>query len=323
MTTYLPAIATIALVYGALGLSLNLQAGRTGVINFGHVAFFGVGAYATALLSINGVSLAASIPAASVLGGLVALPLGWIAARLTSHYLAIVTIGFAETLRVLLQNLEVTGGPSGLAGVVRPFGAIEPDLYAAVWLALAAGLLAVTYLLTRIVARGLLGMNLSAIREDEPAAAMLGRSVAAYKTLVLVWGSVLAAFAGAFYAHWVGFVTAEQFDPRMTFYIWAGIIIGGASHAGAWLGAAAIAGIFEFTRFLSDFGITMFTDTQLASLRWIVIGLMLIVTMRFRPEGFLPMRPRHGLRAGRPAGANRPAAPATAPMAQGVPVGDA
>ncbi|MCQ0018051.1 branched-chain amino acid ABC transporter permease [Actinomadura madurae] len=167
MNTYLPAVATVALLYGALGLSLNLQVGRTGVINFGHVAFFGVGAYATALLSLHGVSLALSIPAAGVLGGLAALPLGWIAARLTSHYLAIVTIAFAETLRVLLQNLEATGGPSGLVGVPRPFGQLDPDVFAAAWLALAAGLLAGTWLLVRVVTRGLLGMGLSAIKEDE------------------------------------------------------------------------------------------------------------------------------------------------------------
>ncbi|WP_021594379.1 branched-chain amino acid ABC transporter permease [Actinomadura welshii] len=314
MNTYLPAVATIALLYGALGLSLNLQVGRTGVINFGHVAFFGVGAYATALLSLHGVSLALSIPAAGVLGGLAALPLGWIAARLTSHYLAIVTIAFAETLRVLLQNLEATGGPSGLVGVPRPFGQLDPDVFAAAWLALAAGLLAGTWLLVRVVTRGLLGMGLSAIKEDEPAAAMLGRSVAAYKTTVLVWGSVLAAVAGAFYAHWVGFVTAEQFDPRVTFYIWAGIIIGGARHAGACLGAAGIAAVFEFTRFVRDFGFTAFSDTQLASLRWIAIGVILIVMMRLRPEGLLPPRSSRHLKAGPPdepdAAAEKPAAPA-------------
>jgi branched-chain amino acid transport system permease protein len=297
VNTYLPAIATVALLYGALGLSLNLQVGRTGIINFGHVAFFGVGAYASALLSAGGWPLALSIPVACVLGGLFAFPLGWIAARLTSHYLAIVTIGFAEALRALLQNLEVTGGPSGLVGVPRPFGDLDPDSFAVIWLALATGLLAATYLLVRVVSRGLLGMNLASIRDDEPAAAMLGRDVAAYKTMVLVWGSALAALTGAFYAHWIGFVSAEQFDPRVTFYIWAGIIVGGASHAGAWLGAAAVAAVFELTRFLGDFGFTALTDTQVASVRWIVIGVLLIVTMRFRPQGILPMGARHHLRA--------------------------
>jgi branched-chain amino acid transport system permease protein len=292
VTTYLPAIATVALLYGALGLSLNLQVGRTGVINFGHVAFFGVGAYGSALLAIHGLPLALSIPIATALGGLVALPLGWIAARLTSHYLAIVTIAFAEALRVLLQNLAVTGGPSGLVGVPRPFGQLDPQRFAVIWLALAGALLALTYLLVRIATHGLLGLNLAGIRADEPAAAMLGRSVAAYKTMALVWGSALAALAGAFYAHWTGFVTADQFDPRVTFYLWAGIIIGGASHAGAWLGAAGIAALFEATRFLSDWGITVFSDTQLASIRWIVIGLVLIVTMRLRPGGLLPPRSR-------------------------------
>ena len=298
MNTYLPAIATIALLYGALGLSLNLQVGRTGIINFGHVAFFGVGAYASALLSINGLPLVVSVPVACVLGGLAAFPLGWIAARLTSHYLAIVTIAFAEALRALLQNLDVTGGPSGLVGVPRPFGDLAPDTFAVIWFALAAALLAVTGVLVRVVSRGLLGLNLASIRDDEPAAAMLGRDVAAYKTMVLVWGSALAALAGAFYAHWIGFVSAEQFDPRVTFYIWAGIIIGGASHAGALLGAAAVAALFELTRFLSDLGITAFTDAQVASIRWIVIGVVLIVTMRVRPQGVFPMSSRHHLRSG-------------------------
>jgi branched-chain amino acid transport system permease protein len=166
-----------------------------------------------------------------------------------------------------------------------------------------------------VVSRGLLGLNLSSIRDDEPAAAMLGRDVAAYKTTVLVSGSVLAALTGAFYAHWVGFVAAEQFDPRVTFYLWAGIIIGGASHAGAWLGAAAIAGVFELTRFLADFGITAFTDTQIASIRWILIGVVLIVMLRFRPEGVLPLRSRHHLRAD--------PRPGTTAVAREVRVGDA
>ncbi|MFG1928959.1 branched-chain amino acid ABC transporter permease [Cryptosporangium sp. NPDC048952] len=298
MNTYLTAIATVALLYGALGLSLNLQVGRTGIINFGHIAFFGVGAYTSALLSINEVPLTLSVPVACVLGGLAAFPLGWIAARLTSHYLAIVTIAFAEALRALLQNLDVTGGPGGLVGVPRPFGELNPDAFAVIWFALAAALLTVTGFLVRVMSRGLLGLNLASIRDDETAAAMLGRDVAAYKTMVLVWGSALAALAGAFYAHWIGFVSAEQFDPRVTFYLWAGIVIGGASHAGAALGAAAIAALFELTRFFPDFGITAFSDTQLASIRWIVIGLLLIGTMRLRPQGILPMSSRHHLRSG-------------------------
>lgn len=290
MSTYVAAVLTIALIYGALGLSLNMQVGRTGVINFGHIAFFGVGAYATALLSLHGLSLAITIPIATVLGGAAALPLGWIATRLTSHYLAIVTIGFAETLRVVLRNLEITGGPSGLVGVPRPFGDLDPELFALIWVGLAAGLLLGTYVLVRVATGGLFGLNLTGIREDEPASAMLGRNVAAYKTLVLVWGSMLAALTGAFYAHWIGYVSTEQFDPRVTFYLWAGIIIGGASNAGAWLGSAAIAAIFELTRFLGDFGFTFFSDTELASIRWIIIGLVLILTMKFRPQGLLPIR---------------------------------
>lgn len=100
----------------------------------------------------------------------------------------------------------------------------------------------------------------------------------------------------------------------MTFYIWAGIIIGGARHAGACLGAAGIAAVFEFTRFVRDFGFTAFSDTQLASLRWIAIGVILIVMMRLRPEGLLPLRSSRHLKAGPrdepDAAAEKPAAPA-------------
>ncbi|BCB75330.1 branched-chain amino acid ABC transporter permease [Phytohabitans flavus] len=308
MNAYLPGIATVALMYGALGLSLNLQVGRTGIINFGHIAFFGVGVYTTALLSLHGIPLWLSVPAAAVAGGLCAIPLGWAAARLTSHYLAIVTIGFAEALRVVLLNLEVTGGPSGLVGVPRPLGDAPLETFSMVWLVLAAGLLALTYGLVRLFTRGLLGLSLTGIHDDEPAAAMLGRSVAAYKTLVLAWGSMLAALTGAFYVHWIGYASTEQFDPRVTFYLWAGIVVGGASNAGAWLGCAAIAGLFEATRFIGDFGFTALSETQIASVRWIIIGLVLILTMRFRPQGLLPVRTR----------LSRSAAPTvTAPAASG------
>lgn len=292
MIDYIPGILTIALMFGMLGLALNLEWGHTGIINFGHVAFFAIGAYTSALL---GTKFHLPVPvgfiAGCALAALAAVPIGWITLRLKADFLAIVTIGFSEALRVSLESSTWAGGPNGITGIARPFSALSIDQFNLRWLIIVGVAVLLAYLLLRNVTESQFGRLLRAIKSDEAATAMLGKNVAASKTVSLVIGSALAGGAGSLYAHYMGYISPEQFLPLVTFYIWAAIIIGGSSHVGALLGSIGLVGLFEASRFLGDFGFKMFSATDIANIRLIVVGAAIILFLRFRPSGLLPYRP--------------------------------
>ena len=291
MSTYLPAILVIALLYGLLGISLNLEWGHTGIINFGHVAFFATGAYTTSLLTTRtSAGIAPGLIAAFVMAALLALPIGWITLRLSSDFLAIVTIGFAETLRIILLNAGWSGGPSGITGIPRPLTTLDVQQFNLIWAGTVALAVIAAMLVLRNISRSPFGRVLRAIRADERAAAMLGKNVAAAKTTSLVIGSGLAGLAGAIYAHYIGYIAPDQFEPSVTFFVWAGIIIGGSSHVGALIGTIGLVGLLEASRFLGDFGFTAISATHMANLRLIAVGLLIILFVRFRPQGAFPSR---------------------------------
>ena len=122
MTAYLVALGIIALIYMLLALGLTLQFGLTGLINFGHVGFFAIGAYTSALLSLQGIPLPLSILAAAILAGLAAWPIGLISLRLRDDYFAIVTLGFSEVVRIVITNARsLTNGTQGIPGIPRMY----------------------------------------------------------------------------------------------------------------------------------------------------------------------------------------------------------
>ena len=309
MITYLPAILTIALIYGLLGLALNLEWGHTGIINFGHVAFFAIGAYGSALLNVHfSVPVPVGFLVGCLLAALAAIPIGWITLRLKADFLAIVTIGFSETVRVVLESSAWSGGPSGVTGVERPFSDLSIDQFNAGWLIVIAAIVLVAFLTLRNVTESQFGRLLRAIKADEPAVAMLGKNVAASKTVSLVIGSALAGGAGALYAHYVGYISPDQFEPSTTFYVWAGIIIGGSSHLGALIGSVGLVAMFEASRFLGDFGFTLLSATDIANLRLIAVGVIIILFLRFRPDGLMRYRASKRLLARRGNGGSDDAA---------------
>jgi branched-chain amino acid transport system permease protein len=291
MIAYLAAMAIIALIYSLLALGLNLHWGHTGLINFGHVAFFAIGAYASAMLTLGGAPIAAGAVAATVLAGLAALPIGWVAVRLRSDYLAIVTIGFSETVRLVLQNeVWLTRGPMGLPGVPRPFGWFGPGANELVYLAMLAVVVAVVYTLLERVVRSPFGRVLRAIREDEDAAAALGKDVVGFKVRSLVLGAAIAGLAGSFYAHYINYVVPDQFLPLVTFYVWIAVILGGSgSNPGALVGTAILMVFLEGTRFVKDWGFAL-DEVRLAALRFVVVGLALVLLVLHRPQGLLGER---------------------------------
>ena len=287
MTAYLVTIFIIVLIYLLLSLGLTIQYGLTGLVNFGLVGFFAIGAYASALLAMNGIPMVVSFLLASVLAGLAAWPLGLVALRLRDDYFAIVTLGFSETIRLVIVNESwLTNGVRGITDVPALFqGAASsaPLVTVGVLLIVNAAIIVV---LQRIV-KSPFGRALEAVRDDEIALTALGKSPSRFKIEVLVLGSALAGLAGAFYGHYVTYIVPDQFVPLTTFYIWMAVIIGGVGRvSGAIFGTVLLIGLLEGSRFLRDL-IPAIPDTEMASVRIGAVGLLLILFMIYRPQGLL------------------------------------
>lgn len=286
MDAYLIAVGTIVLIYALLAIGLNLQYGETGLINFGHVAFFGLGAYTSALLSLRGWPLPVSFGAAALVAALAAIPLGFAALRLRDDYLAIVTLGFSETVRIVLQEERAwTNGVQGVPGIPKLFAgvaALRGDL--AIFLVLLA-CVALAAVATHALKRSPFGRLLRAIRDNEAAVVALGKDPARYKIQVFMFGAALAGIAGAFYAHYLTFISPEQFVPLVTFYVWMSIILGGVgSVRGALAGTLVLVAFLEGSRFLRDL-VPAIPEVQMANARLAIIGLALIVFVVLRPQG--------------------------------------
>lgn len=291
MTAYFISLTSLTLIYVLFGLGLNLHWGYAGLLNFGHVAFFAIGAYTYALLSLQGVPIVLAAAAALCSAGIAAYLVGFLTTRLKEDYLAIVMLALAEIVRLVLVNSVWSGGPSGLPNIPAPFanalGGTSRGLFFA--------MLCVTTLLTLLIlarlTRSRFGLALRAIRDDETCARAVGKNLRSFRTRALVIGAAVAGLAGAFYAMYVTYVVPDQIEPLLTFYAWVGIILGGRSHLGAAAGTFVFMALLEGTRFLSDFGVPI-PDAQLANIRMLAVGVALIVLLRLRPQGIFPYRPR-------------------------------
>lgn len=292
MTSYLLTILIVMLIYILLSFSLDLQYGFTGLINFGLVGFFGVGAYTSALMTLKlGLPAWVSFPAAMLAAGLLSWPLGKVALKLRDDYLAIVTLGFSEIIRLVIVKEEwLTQGVQGIPGVPRlwpQWSSHNSELFL-------LGALVVANIATALVLRRITqspyGRTIQAIRDDEVAVTALGKDAAAFKTQVLIMGGAIAGLAGAFYAHYITYIVPDQFVPLITFYIWMAIIMGGVARLlGSVSGAVLLVLLLEGTRFLRGV-IPGVSDTDMASFQLGVIGLLLILFMRLRPQGLFGNR---------------------------------
>ncbi|GKT01103.1 branched-chain amino acid ABC transporter permease [Acidovorax sp. SUPP3434] len=285
MIAYLCAIGVIALIYCLLALGLNLQFGLTRLVNFGVVAFFAVGAYTSGLLYLQGVPLALCFVAAGVLSGLLALPIGLLSLRLRDDYLAIVTLGFSEAVRISIQQESwLTKGVQGLPGLPKLFAAWGPVSDVATFATLLALVALVSWGTVRLT-RSPFGRLLKAIGDDEAALSALGKDPAWFKVQVFMLGAALAGVAGAFYAHFITFITPEQFIPLITFYVWMGLVMGGAgSVRGAVFGSLLLMVFLEGSRFAKDW-VPGVSEVGMASLRLAAVGLALILVTLYRPSG--------------------------------------
>ena len=290
MTNYLIAMATFASIYAILALGLNVMWGMAGMVNLGIVGFYGFGAYISALLTVKGhapiaVGFAAAMIGTAIMGALVTLGL----TRLRDDYLAIVTLGFAEAMRIVAENeIWLTKGTDGISGIPQPLKSVLGPDFNAVYLAFCLVVLAIVLLVLERVRSSPFGRVLRAIREDAQVAAFAGKDVLKFKVKAFAIGGALAGLAGALYAHYSSYIVPEIYVPLLTIYIFLALTAGGiGNNWGAVIGAFVVVFFLESTRFLIGV-VPWLSAEQLAALREFLVGLLLLLVLFLRPRGLIP-----------------------------------
>jgi branched-chain amino acid transport system permease protein len=304
MISYLIFFLVVSVIFVIATLGLNLQWGFAGLFNAGVVAFMAIGGYTFAILvgaprgeGIGGFGLpfAMALPCAMVASAVASLVIGWATMRLREDFLAIATFGIAVTMQLVANNADaLTGGSLGLHGLPRPFGDAFHDStsYNAFYLLIVAVIAACAYVLLQAIVDSPWGTSLRAIRDDEAAAESLGKPVARRRLEAFMLGASLMGLAGALYAGFISYISPADFQPLITFQIWAMLIIGGSgSNRGAVLGAIVVWGLWT----LSGTAINSLFGSQIATmagaLQSILIGLVLVLMLMFRPQGLLGAAP--------------------------------
>jgi len=285
---YLIHLAILIGIYAILGLSLNLVVGYTGLLSVAQAAFYGVGAYVTALLMVDaGYNFFVAMLAGIILTGIVALLLGMVLSRFRGDYYALASLGFGIIIYSIFLNWQnLTGGPLGIPGIPRPMielGFMRYELSSNLsFLVMVIVLVIVIYLLSRFIVRSSFGRVLKAIREDESAIQVFGYRTIYYKLSVFVMGAMMAAVAGSLYAAYITYIDPSTFTVSESIFIIAIIILGGlASLRGSIFGAVFLVLLPEFLRFVG------FPDEVAAQMRQAVYGLLLVLLMLYRPEGLV------------------------------------
>lgn len=286
MTSYLVFMATLAGIYALLSLGLVTIWGQGGMVNLGLVGFYALGAYTSALLSRGGVPIGLAWVAAMIVAGGVGAMLCFVTRTLRGDYLAIVSLGFAEVIRLVAMNEKwLTGGSDGVSGVRAPLkselGGAFPLFYLLLtWLIVGVAAWALARLL-----KSPFGRALRAQRDDEQVAAVAGKSVLQLKLKTFAIGAALSGVGGAIYAHLTSFIAPDGFVPLLTIYIFLAATAGGYTRlTGAIAGSIALLVLLESTRFLAA-AVPGLTAVQVASLREFAIAVALIAIMRLKPEG--------------------------------------
>ena len=282
---YLFYILILVDIYIILAVSLNLLMGFTGLISMAHAGFMAVGAYTTTLLlTRTGMNFLLTIPLGVALAALVSALLALPSLRVKGEHYIIASFGFQIILyNILLNWVSVTNGPFGFSGIPRPkvFGFTFATYQSFLVLATLI-MLVCTFLIWRIT-RSRFGLVLKAVREDEVAASSLGKNVNHFKVAAFIAGSSVAAVAGSLYATAISFIDPFCFTVHDSIFILAIVIIGGTGNIfGSALGALLLISLPEFLKFLHV------AESIAAPLRQMIYGAMLVLFMRFRPQGILP-----------------------------------
>ena len=273
-SAYYIRVATIVGIYVILVSGLNIIIGFTGMFSLGHAAFYGIGAYTSAMLTVfAGWPFWLALPAAGVVAGLFGTLIGLVTLRLRAVFLAFTTLGFGEITRIVILNWRsFTRGPLGIAGIPIPtiFG-WQFNGYGYYYLVVVLSALTVGIIYRIYHSR--VGRALVAIREDETAAKSMGISVFGYKVLAFTLACFFAGIAGSFFAHFQRFVSADSFANLESFAIITMVALGGTgSIIGPILGATILVVFPEIFRFLAQY-------------RGVIYGLILITVIVVKPGG--------------------------------------
>jgi branched-chain amino acid transport system permease protein len=267
-----------------MALGLNIVVGKSGLLDLGYVAFFAIGAYTQGILStLYGWNTWEIMPFGIGFAMLAGVILGLPALRLRGDYLAIITLGFGEIVRLVAINMSVTGGPNGIPGIPNPpsifglkFDLMHPQIY--FWLVVVMILL-VVWMVRRFTVRRP-GRAWEAIRQDEDVAALMGVNTLVYKLWSFVIGAAVGGAAGVLYASKVAVISPDMFKFDVSILILACVVFGGIGNIwGVIMGAAILAYLPERIRFISES-------------RQLVFGAVLILMMNLRPDGLLPRKKR-------------------------------
>jgi branched-chain amino acid transport system permease protein len=267
-----------------MALGLNIVVGKSGLLDLGYVAFFAIGAYTQGILStLYGWNTWEIMPFGIGFAMVAGVILGLPALRLRGDYLAIITLGFGEIIRIVAINLSITGGPNGIPGIPNPpsifglkFDLMHPQNY--FWLVVVMILL-VVWMVRRFTVRRP-GRAWEAIRQDEDVAALMGVNTLIYKLWSFVIGAAVGGAAGVLYASKVAVISPDMFKFDVSILILACVVFGGIGNIwGVIMGAAILAYLPERIRFISE-------------ARQLVFGAVLILMMNMRPDGLLPRKKR-------------------------------
>lgn len=298
-------LATLVLIYVMLGLGLNIVVGLAGLLDLGYVGFYAVGAYTYAMLAqYFGIGFWTGLVAAGAMAAFFGFILGFPVLRLRGDYLAIVTLGFGEIIRILLNNLtDITGGPRGIGSIPKPtlfdlefsrrasegsqtfhefFGIAFNSNHRVMFLYLLALVLVLitVFVINRLI-RMPIGRAWEAMREDEIACRALGMNPTNIKLSAFTIGATFAGFAGSFFAARQGFISPESFTFIESAIILAIVVLGGmGSQIGVILAAIVMTILPEMAREFNEY-------------RMLLFGLMMVLMMIWRPQGLLPMKRTH------------------------------
>jgi branched-chain amino acid transport system permease protein len=293
MDNYVVAMVTFAGFYALMALGLNLVWGMTGMINLGLVGFFATGAYVSALTTKRlGWPMVLGLVAAVVLAAGAGVVMAMITARLRGDYLAIITLGFSEVVRITASNeIWLTNGTDGISGIPGPWrGTVTPAAFNVLYLGIVTIVVVAAFALLQRVRHSPYGRVLRAIRDDDQVAAVAGKRVIGFKVQAFAVSSGILGLAGALYGHYTSFIAPETFVPLLTIYVVLALTAGGTgNNVGAVVGAILVVSFLEGTRFMTGW-LPGLKPVQIAAVREFMIGASLIVILRFRPGGLLPER---------------------------------
>lgn len=314
INSFKQAIGVNAAAFAVAAIGLNLHFGFTGLLNFGHIAFMAVGAYAMAITVESGWSLWLGIPIGITAAVILGLLLGISTLRLRADYLAITTIAVGEIIRISIRSealQDVTGGVFGLRGVGQEFFDINPfsdgdyGLWRItfderqIWVMVVGWSVAVLCaLLVWALMRAPWGRVIKAIREDEDAARALGKNAFVFKIQSLCIGGAIGGLAGMLLAFEASAVVPNSYLPQQTFFVWTVMILGGAATVkGAFAGAVTFWFVVLSAEGLLRHGVStgvipewLLTSQQFAAVRFVIVGAMLMALMIWRPQGMFGKR---------------------------------